>query len=327
MKYLRLLFHMIRYKSALVLIVFMVLSVLIHDPTARYLFTWQTLFMAAALVCVYACATCVNDLADWKIDRVNLKGHADRPLVTGEGSRKNLIVLAVAVALVALCLAWLVNYIALFAVLLGLVLNTLYSLRPVQISHRAILTPFYLAFCYVLVAYLAGYALVANTPFNWLYFWAFYFLFLARISLKDFRDRKGDALAKKPTLILKYGKKAVCTLSSIAMLGGGVSLLLAVNRPYLQSVIGLLLLSLAIVEYKLATSKKELLELFSVGYGARMGNGILFALFGTLLLEAYGAALTDMVTFYGGLLLLYGWTFWHYMRHPELFYFGKKKVI
>jgi 4-hydroxybenzoate polyprenyltransferase len=102
MKFLRLFLHMIRYKSALVLVLFMALSVLIHDPAVTLLFSWQSLYMALALVCVYACATCVNDLADWEIDVINLKGHADRPLVTGEGNRRDLIILAFVTALVAI---------------------------------------------------------------------------------------------------------------------------------------------------------------------------------------------------------------------------------
>jgi 4-hydroxybenzoate polyprenyltransferase len=329
MKFLRLFLHMIRYRSALVLVLFMALSVLIHGPRATLLFSWPSLYMALALVCVYACATCVNDLADWEIDAINLKGHADRPLVTGEGNRRDLVILAVVTACVAIGLASLVNLTAVFVVLLGLMMNTIYSLRPVQISHRAVVTPFYLAFCYVLVSYLAGYTITLGTlqEFNWLYFVAFYFLFLARISLKDFRDRKGDAQAKKPTLILKYGKNIVCLLSFTSLLMGGVCLLFALgNRPYLQVVVAMLLLSLLVVEYKLFITKKELLELLSVGYGARMGNGILFSLLGTLLLEAYGAGVGDIIVFYCGLLLVYGWMFWQYIKHPELFYFGKKKV-
>jgi 4-hydroxybenzoate polyprenyltransferase len=330
MKSFRLLFHMIRYKSALVLVLFMALSVLIHDSTAELLFSWPSLWAALALVFVYACATCVNDLADWEIDKVNLKGHADRPLVTGEGSRKDIIILAIVTSLIAIGFAVFVNLSLILVVLLGLILNTMYSLRPIQISHRAEATPFYLAFCYVLVAYAAGYAVASETGhgFHWLYFIGFYFLFLARISLKDFRDRIGDAKAKKPTLILKYGKKAVCLLSATSMLVGGGCLLLAISgQPYLQIVIAIFLLLLAIVEYKLFMAKKELHELLSVGYGARMGNGILFALLGTFLLQAYGAGTADMLTFYGGLLLIYGWMFWQYIRHPELFYFGKKKVV
>ncbi|HET6746803.1 MAG TPA: UbiA prenyltransferase family protein [Candidatus Saccharimonadales bacterium] len=329
MRYLRLLFHMIRYKSALVLVLFMTLSSLIHDPVISHVFKWQTLIMAVALVLVYACATCINDLADWKIDRVNLKGHADRPLVTGEGSRKDLIILGIIAAMVAISLALLINPIAVIVVLLGLVLNAAYSLRPLRISHRPILTPFYLALCYVLVAYLAGFAVVfaAELQFNWLYLSAFYFLFLARISLKDFRDRKGDALAGKPTLILKYGKTAVCMLSSTAVAVGSILLMMAVNRPYLQVVVGGFAVCLLVIEYRLYRSRSELHELLSVGYSARVGNGISFALLGTLVLEASGAATSDIVIFYASLVLLYAWMVWDYVKHPESFYFGKKKVV
>jgi 4-hydroxybenzoate polyprenyltransferase len=319
---------MIRYKSALVLVLFMSLSALIHGATISSFFSLTSLCMAAALMLVYVCATCINDLADWKIDKVNLKGHADRPLVTGEGNRKELIILAGAAALGAVGIAFFVNFIAVIAVVIGLVFNTLYSLRPIRISHRPILTPFYLAFCYVFVAYLAGYAAAfTGQEFIWSYLIAFYFLFLARISLKDFRDRKGDALAKKPTLILKYGKTVVCILSVTAALIGGTLLLIIVARPYLQLLIGLFLGCLMVVEYRLYKSQKELLELLSVGYGARMGNGIFFALFGTFLLESYGAAMPDVIIFYGCLLAPYMWMFWEYVKHPELFYFGKKKII
>ena len=50
-------------------------------------------------------------------------------------------------------------------------------------------------------------------------------LFVARIVLKDFRDREGDALYGKPTLLLRFGKDATCAVSLAALLAGNCLLL------------------------------------------------------------------------------------------------------
>jgi 4-hydroxybenzoate polyprenyltransferase len=330
MRYLRLFIHMTRYRSALVLVLFMMLSTLVHDDTGRSLFSWQAVVMGLCLVLVYTCATCVNDLADWKIDLINLKGHADRPLVTGENTRRDLVILAITCTVTAIALASFIGIIAVYLVVAGLFFNTIYSLKPFQISHHAILTPFYLAFCYVFTAYGGGYAVVSarnNVAFNIAYFAAFYLLFLGRISLKDFRDRKGDAAAGKPTLILKYGKRAVVMLSAAALVAGSVMLAIAMqNYPFMWAVIGIFTIFLLTVEYKLWTSKKELLELLSVGYGARIGNGLLFAALGTMLLMTQHAQMSDIALFYVLLIGIYVWMFWQYIQSPELFYFGKRKI-
>jgi 4-hydroxybenzoate polyprenyltransferase len=55
-------------------------------------------------------------------------------------------------------------------------------------------------------------------------------LFLARINLKDFRDRDGDALYGKPTLLLRFGKQTTCLVSLVALLVGNL-LLLAALQP------------------------------------------------------------------------------------------------
>jgi 4-hydroxybenzoate polyprenyltransferase len=331
MKYFRLFLHMARYKSALVLVLFMLLSVIIHDRGDLTSIGGRIALGGAALIFVYACATCINDLADWKIDLVNLQGHPDRPLITGEGSRKDLVILLITTATFAIGFAALVNATVLITVIVGLIVNAAYSLPPFRISYKAVLTPFYLALCYVLIPYQVGYGIASSgsgVSFNWKYFVAFYFLFLARICLKDFRDRKGDALAGKPTLILKYGKKIVCSISVTSILIGGVMLVAASSHePLFQGFVILFMCSLLVVEYQLYTAKIESFELLSIGYGARMGNGILFGLLGTFLLRAQDAVMTDLIVFYSSLVCIYGWLFYQYIKHPNTFYFGKKKVI
>jgi 4-hydroxybenzoate polyprenyltransferase len=321
---------MVRYKSVLVLVLFLLLSSMLHSHSSTpHLYVPITLSILA-IIFVYACATCTNDLADWEIDSINLQGHKDRPLVTGEGSRRDLIMLSVLTAAAALGLAACVNFITLVTIIVGIILNACYSLPPLRISYHALVTPFYLTLCYVAVPYIVGYGIVSSekmVAFNWLYMASFYFLFLARICLKDFRDRKGDLLAGKPTLILRYGKKTVCYISTgAALIGGFTLILLSAQELILQWLLGLFILALLIVEYKLYIAKAESLELLSIGYGARMGNGILFALLGTFLLHAQNAEPADLVVFYGSMVIIYGWLFWEYLRRPETFYFGKKRI-
>jgi 4-hydroxybenzoate polyprenyltransferase len=309
----------------------MLLSVMIHDRSNLANVGMNVVIGGLALVFVYVCATCINDLVDWRLDIINLQGHADRPLITGEGSRKDLIALMIFAAATAICLAALVNVTVLITVVVGIIVNALYSLPPIRISYKAILTPFYLALCYVLIPYQVGYGIVSNqndVSFSWQYLMVFYLMFLARICLKDFRDRKGDALAGKPTLILKYGKGAVCAISTMSiLLGGAILIVTSSHQPLLQWLVVLFIASLMVVEYQLYTAQTESFELLSIGYGARMGNGILFALLGTFLLRTQQASIADLVIFYCSLIGIYGWFFWQYIKYPKTFYFGKKKVI
>lgn len=317
--------RMIRYKSALVLVIFMLLSIQVHDPSGKSLFTLRVVWMILSFLCIYACATCVNDLADEAIDEVNLKGHKDRPLVTGAITPRMMWFLAIVSGLIAIIVAGQDGIVTACIAAIGMVMNIAYSVRPFRISYRPILTPFYLTFCYVAIPFAAGFAISGANRVQWMYASAFFFLFLGRISLKDLRDRKGDAMAGKPTLVLKYGKSLVASLSATAICIGS-TLLIIQSRIDLCGIIIAFWLSLMVVEYKIVTAKTELLELLSVGYGARMGNGLLFAVFGSFLLTTENATPYDMALFYLLLIAVYGWMFVAYEHTPQLFYYGENKI-
>jgi len=317
--------RMIRYKSALVLIIFMLLSILVHDLSGRSLFGVEVIWMILSFLCMYACAAFINDLADVVIDKINLKGYKDRPLVTGAVTSKAMLFLAIGSAVAAVLFARLASLVTGVIAALGILLNIAYSVKPLRISYRPALTPFYLTFCYVAIPFAAGFSISGARQVQWIYFVAFYLLFLGRISLKDLRDRKGDAAVGKPTLVLKYGKRTVVTLSTLAICGGSI-LLMTKSNIELRGIIFIFWMLLMVVEYKILTAKTESLELLSVGYGARMGNGLLFAMFGTQLLVLQGATLDDMIVFYLLLITVYGWMFVAYVRTPQLFYFGKQRV-
>src|SRR5829696_1392474 len=230
MKLLSLYWSLLRYRVAVMIILFMLLGAAWHggltaiDP--------PVLLMVLALASSYVSATSVNDISDRKIDEINHPGDRGRPLVTGAARTADLwilfgvsSVLAVAVALAAGPAA---GTGCAGIMLLSVVVGALYSLPPARLSYRTFLAPLTLAVAYVGIPYWAGVVVVgkslltSDVPL----FTALYLLFAGRIILKDFRDREGDAALGKPMFLLKYGKKATC-LASLCALCAGDALLVA----------------------------------------------------------------------------------------------------
>ncbi len=167
----------------------------------------------------YMNATALNDYADYKIDMINLKDDPDRPLVTGQASRQELKVLAMAYAACGLMLAAVLSpfHLALFGCLL--LLNYAYSMKPFQLSHRGVVAPLLLPLGYVLLPYMLSHGIVEwrlNRPSMWL-LGALYLQFIGRIILKDYRDVKGDAAHGKRTFLLRHGNAAVCIVSGLSI--------------------------------------------------------------------------------------------------------------
>ena len=102
---------------------------------------------------------------------------------------------------------------------------------------------------------------------------ALYALFLARIVLKDFRDRDGDSLYGRPTLLLRFGKDVTCVVSGAA-LAVGVAVL-TTTVPELAPVVlafGAAIASMLVALWRAPLGRDELV---AIGIGARMGNGLL----------------------------------------------------
>jgi 4-hydroxybenzoate polyprenyltransferase len=327
MKYILLVVKMSRYKSALILIIFLLLSFMLHGYVFTTINILELIAAGASLLLTYMMAACINDLADWEIDQINLKGHGDRPLVNGGYTRRDVLLLAIVAAIGALLFAICCNAFTAAIILIALLLNVIYSLPPARISYRAVLTPFYLAVCYVLVPFAVAWSLGDRSQFAWGYAGACYLLFLARISLKDFRDRKGDKAVGKPTIILKYGKTVTCALSVYSALIGLIWLMILMRSQVLFE-IALLLFTAAIgfIQLRLYRARTLDQELLSIGYGARMGNGVLLLLLGNLLLVSEGASTFVIGLFYVTIILVYGMLFWQYAKRPDSFYFGTRKL-
>jgi len=290
---------MTRYRSTLTLVTFMLCGAVWHQ--GRSGLDVGLVLAAIALAATYASLTSLNDLADERIDRVNLRGHSDRPLVTATASRRDLVLLAAAASAAGVVCGFLASPPVGVLVLVALVFYAQYSLPPLRVSHRPLLTPFYLALGYSALPYLIGVCVTGDRlgPGDALLLPALISLFLARIVLKDFRDRKGDALAGKPTFLLRYGKRATCAFSLVALTAGSALLLAALHdRPLLAAGTLPLLAGLAILQVRLARAGALLDEVILVGLSARIGNALLLTLLGLVLLQAQGAEAAAQAALY-----------------------------
>ena len=174
----------------------------------------------------------LNDLADEAIDRVNLPGDRRRPLVAGTAGRRDLAVVGVTAAVVALAASAALHWAAVVVVAAGLAVSAGYSLRPVRVADRGGAACLLLPAAYVAVPYLVGVlgARGTLTARDLLLLCGLYVGFIGRIVLKDFRDVRGDALFGKRTFLVRHGRRRTCVLSAASLVLGSATLA-AVERP------------------------------------------------------------------------------------------------
>jgi len=276
---------MLRYRVAAMVAIFMLLGAAREGSLH---FSWAYAFGLVALGSSYVAATALNDLADEEIDRVNHPRDAGRPLVVGRASRRDLHVLHVVAGVVAFAASVPLGWRAVAVVALSLVVSQAYSAKPVRFSYRTYLAPVALAVAYVLVPYSIGIIAAGGrlAHLATLLPCALFVLFVARIVLKDFRDREGDALYGKPTLLLRFGKTATCVTSFVAL--ATADLLIAAALFPRWEVAALLQPFVAAIAWLLWTlwrADEGRAEQVAIGIGARLGNGLLLSLLGFLALE------------------------------------------
>ena len=325
MKMLTLYWTLLRFRVAVMIVLFMLLGAAWHRGLTSI--DALVLLMVLALASSYVSATSVNDIADREIDEINHPGDRGRPLVTGAARTADLWVLFVVSSVLAVALGLAAGSGAAGIMLLSVVIGALYSLPPARLSYRTFLAPLTLAVAYVGIPYWAGVVVVGESlqTTDLPLLTALYLLFAGRIILKDFRDREGDAAFGKPTFLLKYGKKSTC-LASLCALSAGDALLIAslADRWWLAALLQLYIVSIAIMLFRLyrVSSRKD--EQLSIGVGARMGNGLLVTLLGTLILSNQGADWTTQFIFGLALTALYTLNFIDFLRHPERAIIGYK---
>jgi len=182
----------------------------------------------------------VNDLADARIDAVNLPADVRRVLAGGRALRGQLRFVAVVSLIAALAAGASLGSTALAVTALGVVLATGYSLGPVRLADRGVLASMVLPACYVAVPYLLGvvaaHGSVQPSHLPWL--GALYVGFIGRIVLKDFRDVRGDALFGKRTFLVRHGRRATCRLSTACWVVASAGAVLTAPRHPTPMVFG-----------------------------------------------------------------------------------------
>lgn len=132
-------------------------------------------------------------------------------------------------------------------------------------------------------------------------------MFCARIVLKDFRDREGDALYGKPTLLLRYGKRTTCAVSALALASADIVLTTAL--PLGAALLAqIFVAAIAWMLWRLARTDDRREEQVAIGTGARAGNGLLLTALAWLTLTGEGAPLSDVLAFTGALVAVFAGT-------------------
>jgi 1,4-dihydroxy-2-naphthoate polyprenyltransferase len=195
-----------------------------------------------------------------------------------------------------------------------------YSLPPVRLSYRTYLAPLVLSIAYVLVPYTMG-ILVAGDgwgPADSLLAGALLSLFLARITLKDFPDREGDAAYGRPTLLLRFGKDVTCRTSLAALVVGNILLLAAVTPPIsLAILIETFVVAIGWRLHGLWVADRPREEQLAIGLGARMGNGLLISVLAWFVLAAEGASVDEGLLVLSALATVYWAGFVAVLRGPD----------
>ncbi len=178
--------------------------------------TYKTLFSLILIIGFTIHANSVNDYSDREIDKVNLKNAADRPLVTQDINTKQLWVINILSALLILVVSLFYGGDVLILGVAIILIDYAYSLKPVRMTNRTIISPILLSISYVYYSFSIGFLSVfSHRSFPWLLTVGLTIGFFARLLLKDFRDKKGDKKFGKITFLLRYGQQATCVTSGI----------------------------------------------------------------------------------------------------------------
>jgi 4-hydroxybenzoate polyprenyltransferase len=318
MTHLRLAATMLRYRVASLLLPFFLLAPALHDQLQS--FRWTHVAGLIALCASYVVATCLNDVFDFEIDRINHPHATDRPLVSGAATPRQLIAIAFVAAVIALIAGFVIGPVGFVLVAVSLLLNVAYSAPPLRLCARALAAPPVLGFAYVILPYGIGLAAAGLSPtwFDARVATCFVILFTGRMLLKDFRDRRGDAAFDKRTFLLTYGKRAtlVAVLACVVAGDGLLLTVLPMSLP-LIAVIETYFVAIAFQIYRLwlATGFDD--ERMAIAMGARMGNAVVLTLLGFVVLRASGAAAAEQGFLVLALALMFWFAFIYLSTRPR----------
>lgn len=298
--------RMVRWRVAVTLWSFLLIGAAAQGPLRPSI---ALLLAAASLSASYVVATTVNDIADRDVDRINHPRDPGRPLVTGAASERDLWRTNAIAAPLALATAAIAGGPILAISAVSLAIGYAYSLRPVKLSYRTWLAPAVLSVAYAIVPYALGMLSAGGRVdrLDILLCGALYALFLARINLKDFRDRAGDAAFGKPTLLLAHGKTVTCAVTGVALVAGCATLVAALGgHPGVVGVVSLLAAAILWMLWSLWRASDPRDEQIAIGLGAKLGNGLLACTLASLVLQTNGAPEGTQALVLAFLALVYG---------------------
>lgn len=175
---------------------------------------FQTLLVFFLVVTSTIHATSINDLSDLRIDKINLKNARDRPLVTKDISYKKFWVVHSASGMLTVLFSFFYGAGAVMLTIVVLIIDYIYSLKPLRVSDRGIASQLLLPLVYVYYPFSLGYwSSNVASAYPWVLSFGLYLAFVARLLLKDFRDVKGDKLHGKMTFLLRNGTRTTCIVS------------------------------------------------------------------------------------------------------------------
>lgn len=215
------------------------ISIIIYIALATKLHValWPIIAGSFLIIAAYAGVTAYNDQADIEIDRQNER---TLPLAQKQLNHSQANIFIIVTLLIGGVLQLgLHQPSGIIFWLIYLFLGWIYSASSFKISHRGLLAPILLSFCYVgLPIYLAAsqsgtdralnslILLLAAIPFS-----------MASTLFKDYKDQRGDLQGGKMTPLLRYGDKGIKSIAWGLTIGGGLVML------YLQRYLGLSLLA------------------------------------------------------------------------------------
>ena len=183
----------------------------------------RTVLGLGLIVAVNVHANSINDWSDREIDRINLPDAGDRPLVTGDVSQRQFWLLHGLSAVAALALSPVYGYRVWWLTLAVLVIDYAYSLPPLRLTNRPLLSPLLLAVGYTGYSLAVGVGAAGPSPdYPWSLAGALSLGFVARLLLKDFRDTVGDRQHGKHTFLIRFGATATVLASGLCATGAAV---------------------------------------------------------------------------------------------------------
>ena len=192
-------------RSQVVVLAWVIYSVVV---TANVGFRPLIILLGLVLfIATYGVVAIQNDIFDVQIDKIN--NRKDIPYANGLVTEKNLFQLMLGLSIVIVLVGWAINYSVLPWIGLYLLLGWMYS-GPLNVQGRGIFAALLLGFCYGAVPWIVG-ASAVNAPitFELVCIICLSFIFKSGvIVIKDFKDKHGDKIGGKKTLLVKHGAEA-----------------------------------------------------------------------------------------------------------------------